>query len=58
MRLTEKEAWVLHHLDSATKLFVGIPNSCGKDLAGWVAHREALAQLLMVRVVKREHPEG
>lgn len=56
--LTEHESRILHHLDRATKLYEGLPDSYGKDLAGWTAHREALYRLLMVRVVKRDHPEG
>jgi len=56
--LTEHEARILHHLDRATTLYEELPDSYGKDLADWVAHREALAKLLMVRVVKRDHPEG
>jgi hypothetical protein len=56
--LTEHEARILHHLDRATKLYEELPDNYSKDLAGWTAHREALAKLLMVRVVKRDHPEG
>jgi hypothetical protein len=56
--LTEHEAMILHHLDRATKMYRELPDHYDKDLDGWVAHKEALARLLMVRVVKRDHPEG
>ena len=56
--LTEHEVVNLGHLDKATELYRGLPDHHDKDLDGWVAHKEALARLLMVRVVKRDHPEG
>ena len=56
--LSEHEAAILHHLDRATKLYKGLPDHHDKDTDGWVAHEEALVRLLMVRVVKRDHPEG
>jgi hypothetical protein len=56
--LTEREATILHHLDKATHLYRSLPHHYDKDLNGWITHKEALERLLMVRVVKRYHPEG
>ena len=56
--LTENEARILHHLDQATQLYKRLPGHENKDISSWLTYREALARLLMVRVVKRDHPEG
>lgn len=56
--LTEHEVMILRHLDKATELYRRLPDHHDKDLDGWVAHKEALVRQLMVRVVKRDHPEG
>lgn len=56
--LTEHEATILHHLDKATDQYRELPEHYDKDLRDWIAHTEALRRLLMVRVVKRDHPEG
>jgi hypothetical protein len=56
--LTEHEAMILHHLDRATHMYKELPDHYDKDLSDWMAHKEALGRLLMVRVVKRDHPEG
>lgn len=56
--LTEDEATILYHLEEATELYRRLPHHYDVDLAGWIAHKEALGRLLMVRVVKRDYPEG
>lgn len=56
--LTEYEAQILHHLDQATELYKRLPDHYNKDMNGWLNHREALAKLLMLRVIKRDYPEG
>lgn len=56
--LTEHEARILQHIGSATKIYKKLPDNYDKDLSEWLVHERALARLLMVRVVKRDHPEG
>lgn len=56
--LTEHEARVLQHLHAATEIYKRLPDNYDKDLDEWLAHERALARLLMVRAVKRDHPEG
>ena len=56
--LTEHEARILYHLDRATELYKRLPDHYNKDISSWTTHSEALARLLMLRVVKRDHPEG
>jgi len=56
--LTENEARILHHLDQATQLYKRLPDHHNKDISSWTTYRKALFRLLMLRVVKRDHPEG
>jgi NADH:ubiquinone oxidoreductase subunit E len=56
--LTEHEAQILHHLDQATQLYKRLPDHENKYISSWLLYREALSRLLMLRVVKRDHPEG
>lgn len=56
--LTEHEARILQHIHSATEIYKSLPDNYSKDLPGWLAHERALTGLLMLRVVKRDHPEG
>jgi hypothetical protein len=58
----EREALILYHLGHAFEVYFEIAKEedYGYDvnLQGWVDHHTALINLLMRRVVRRDHPGG
>jgi hypothetical protein len=58
----EREALILYHLGHAFELYFEIANEedhgYDVDLRDWVDHHTGLVDLLMRRVVKRDHPGG
>lgn len=60
--LTEHEARILYHLDTAAELYFELAEqedySPGTDTEAWNHHQQALVRLLMMRVARRDHPDG
>jgi hypothetical protein len=60
--LTEHEARILDHLDQATDLYWQMREENRRDWSldteAWMGHYSNLVRLLMLRVVKRDYPDG
>ena len=60
--VNEREALILYHLGHAFELYFQIAeeedHAYDVDLRDWVDHHTGLINLLMRRVVRRDHPGG
>jgi exonuclease V gamma subunit len=60
--LSEHEARILYHLDEAADLYWQLweenSDDPALDVSEWNIHQQALVRMLMMRVVKRDYPDG
>ncbi len=57
--LTEEEAHVFYHLDRAAALYFRLPETGGlNDAVKFASNHQELVELLALRAVRRDHPEG
>ena len=57
---TEQEAWVLYHLQSASKAWDELPSGKPRfpEKMRFFVHYQALIDMVLARIARRDHPEG